>query len=92
MQQRTILIFILSVLLSNCIFGFNHEADVVVYGGTSGGVIAAVAAARENCSVIIVEETGHLGGMTSSGLGHVDIARPETLGGLTLEYFKSVRS
>ena len=67
MQQRTILIFILSVLLSNCIFGFNHEADVVVYGGTSGGVIAAVAAARENCSVIIVEETGHLGAFAQCG-------------------------
>ncbi|MFN5297224.1 MAG: FAD-dependent oxidoreductase, partial [Planctomycetaceae bacterium] len=39
--------------------------DVVVYGGTAGGVVAAVTAAREGHSVVLIEPSQHLGGMTS---------------------------
>jgi choline dehydrogenase-like flavoprotein len=38
-------------------------ADIVVYGATAGGVIAAVAAARAGTRVILVEPGRHLGGM-----------------------------
>jgi len=47
--------------------------DVCVYGGTSGGVIAAVQAARMGKSVALVVVNNHLGGMTSSGLGETDV-------------------
>lgn len=40
------------------------EADVCIYGGTSGGVVAAVQAARMGKSVVIAEPGQHLGGMT----------------------------
>jgi len=43
-------------------------ADVIVYGGTPGGVIAAVAAARNGASVLLVEQTQHVGGLNTSGL------------------------
>jgi ribulose 1,5-bisphosphate synthetase/thiazole synthase len=46
-----------------------YEADVVVYGDASGGVTAAIQAARLGKEVILVSQYGHLGGMTSSGLG-----------------------
>lgn len=49
------------------------DADVCVYGGTSGGVIAAVQAARMGKSVALVVVNNHLGGMTSGGLGQTDI-------------------
>ncbi len=68
--------------------GADYQADVVIYGGSSGGITAALAAARNGKSVIVVEPTAHIGGMTTSGLGQVDIMRKETLGGITLEYFK----
>ena len=59
------------------------KADVCVYGGVSGGVIAAVALAQLGRSVVLVEPTRHLGGMTSGGLGWIDIARGEApVGGL----------
>jgi len=61
--------------------------DVVVYGGTSGGVVAAVQAARMGKSVALVEPGGHLGGMTSGGLSAVDIGDPRSIGGVTREYF-----
>ena len=63
------------------------EADVCVYGGTSGGVAAAVQAARLGKSVVIAEPGHHLGGMTSGGLSAVDIGDPRSVGGISREYF-----
>ena len=64
--------------------------DVVVYGATASGVVATVAAAREGARVALIEPGAHLGGMVSSGLGHSDTGRKETIGGLSLEFFKRV--
>lgn len=63
------------------------EADVCVYGGTSGGVAAAVQAARMGKRVVLMEPGRHLGGMTSGGLSAVDIGDPRSVGGLAREYF-----
>jgi len=63
------------------------ESDICVYGGTSGGVAAAVQAARMGKSVHIVEPGRHLGGMTSGGLSAVDIGDPRSVGGIAREYF-----
>ncbi len=41
--------------------------DLVVYGGTAGGVITAVAAAREGLKVALLEPGRHLGGMATGG-------------------------
>ena len=48
------------------------KADVVVYGATPGGVCAAIAAAREGVSVILLEPTQHVGGLNTGGLSHSD--------------------
>lgn len=64
--------------------------DIVVYGGTSGGVIAAVQAARMGKTVALIEPGAHLGGLTSGGLGWVDVGNPKTIGGLAREYFHRV--
>lgn len=61
--------------------------DVLIYGGTSGGVAAAVQAARMGKRVLLVEPGQHLGGMTSGGLSAVDIGNPRTVGGIAREYF-----
>jgi hypothetical protein len=42
--------------------------DVVVYGGVPCGIAAAVTAAREGVSVLLVEPTAHVGGLLTSGL------------------------
>lgn len=47
-------------------FGYN-EADVVVVGGGVTGLSAAVMAARNGASVILVERYGFLGGMFTGG-------------------------
>ncbi len=56
------------------------EAEVCIYGGTSGGVVAAIQAARLGKPVILVEPGRHLGGMTSGGLSAVDIGDPRSVG------------
>src|SRR6056297_2683209 len=48
------------------------EADVVVYGSTPGGFCAAIAAAREGASVILLEPTDHVAAMNTGGLSHCD--------------------
>lgn len=63
------------------------EADICVYGGTSGGVIAAVQAARMGKSVILVSPTKHVGGMTTSGLGWTDLGSESILGGLSRDFY-----
>ena len=48
------------------------KADVIVYGSTPGGFCAAIAAAREGASVILLEPTDHVGAMNTGGLSHCD--------------------
>lgn len=64
-----------------------HEADIVVYGDASGGVVAAVQATRMGKSAILVSQYGHLGGLSSSGLGWSDIGNDAILGGLSREFY-----
>src|SRR4051794_18093395 len=64
--------------------------DVVVYGGTAGGVLTAVTAAREGLKVALLEPGRHLGGMVSGGLGWTDYGRKEAIGGSSLEFFERV--
>jgi hypothetical protein len=67
-----------------------EAADVIVYGGTAGGVIAAVAAAREGLRVTLVTPDRHLGGMVSGGLGWTDYGKKQVIGGYSLEVFERV--
>lgn len=61
--------------------------DLVVYGGTPAGISAAIAAAREGASVLIVEPGKHLGGMVTGGLSSTDTGNPATIGGIAREFF-----
>ena len=65
--------------------------DVVVYGGTSAGVSAAVQAKRMGKTVIIVGPDKHLGGLTSGGLGWTDSGRKEAVGGISREFYHRVK-
>lgn len=64
--------------------------DIVVYGGTSGGVVAAVQAAKSGRSVVLISPTAHLGGLTTSGLGWTDLGESAILGGLSREFYHRV--
>ncbi|WP_395742502.1 FAD-dependent oxidoreductase [Prosthecobacter sp.] len=61
-----------------------QKVDVCVYGATPGGIVAAVAARQEGCSVLIVEPSRWVGGILGAGIKPMqDCAAPEAVGGLT---------
>ena len=64
--------------------------DIVVYGGTSAGVIAAVQAKRDGKSVLIVCPDKHLGGLSSGGLGWTDTGNKAVIGGLAREFYHRI--
>lgn len=61
--------------------------DVVVYGGTAGGVITAVTAGREGLRVALLEPGDHVGGMLSGGLSRTDYGKKEVIGGYSREFY-----
>lgn len=67
-----------------------HEAEIIIYGGTSGGVAAAIQARKMGKSVILIEPTKFLGGLTTGGLGATDIGNKAAIGGLSREFYHRI--
>lgn len=68
------------------------RCDVLVYGGTPGGIAAAIAASRDGARVMLVEPTRHVGGLVTSGLSHTDFRTYEGLNGLFLDFARRVEA
>lgn len=66
------------------------EADIIIYGGTSAGITAAVQAKKMGKSVIVVSPDIHLGGLSSGGLGFTDTGDKSVIGGLAREFYHRV--
>jgi hypothetical protein len=66
-------------------------AEVIIYGGTSTGVSAAIQAARLGNSVILIEPTNRLGGLTTGGLGQTDIGNKRVIGGIAREFYQNIK-
>ncbi len=66
------------------------EADLCIYGGTPGGVAAALQAARMGKTAVIAEFGNHLGGLTSGGLGATDIGNKAAIGGIAREFYHHI--
>ena len=66
------------------------DYDLVVYGGTAGGVMTAVSAARQGLSVALVEPGAHIGGMVTGGLSATDHGRKSVVGGMAREFYTRV--
>jgi hypothetical protein len=64
--------------------------DVVIYGGTSAAITAAVQTKQMGKSVVIVSPDKHLGGLTSGGLGWTDSGKKDAVGGLSREFYHRV--
>src|SRR5262249_55612734 len=87
---------LLCILLINLLFDRSAAADettydLVIYGGTSGGVAVAVQARRMGKTAIIVEPGKHLGGLTSGGLGATDIGNKAAIGGIRRGFYQRIK-
>ena len=78
-------------LLPGSLCVWSKDYDIVIYGGTSAGVAAAVQASRMGQRVAIIEPTQHLGGMTTSGLGWTDTGDKSAIGGIAREFYQRVK-
>src|SRR3954464_12301343 len=64
-----------------------NQYDVVIYGGTAGGISAAVQAARMGKTVALIEPTNRIGGMTTNGLSFTDLGNTNAIQGLAREFY-----
>jgi Pyruvate/2-oxoglutarate dehydrogenase complex, dihydrolipoamide dehydrogenase (E3) component, and related enzymes len=64
--------------------------DLCIYGGTSAGVVAAYTASKAGKSVILIEPSPLLGGMSAGGLGQTDIGNKYVVRGLALDFYRKI--
>jgi len=86
----------LSCLIAAAVFSLGalaeapEQPDLVVYGATAAGTIAAIAAADAGLHVVLLASGQHVGGMVASGLGRTDYGNKAVIGGMSREFFKRV--
>jgi len=95
MNSKLFLVFIAT--LSSALGDVSYAApsssdayDIVVYGGTSAGIVAAIQAGRMGKSVALIEPSNHLGGLTTGGLGATDIGNKQAIGGLARNFYHRI--
>jgi hypothetical protein len=89
LMKKSVLAILAIPLLSQC--SQKDRYDIVIYGGTSAGVAAAVQASRMDKSVILIEPGKHLGGLTSGGLGRTDSGDKSVIGGISREFYQRLK-
>ena len=67
-----------------------ENVDIVIYGGTSSGIVAAIQAKQMGKSVVLIEPSNHLGGLTTGGLGATDIGNKQAIGGLARDFYHRI--
>ena len=66
--------------------------DIVVYGGTSSGITAAIQSSRLGKKVLLIEPGHRIGGLTTGGLGQTDIGNKQAIGGISREFYQKIKS
>ncbi|WP_442511966.1 FAD-dependent oxidoreductase [Novipirellula sp. SH528] len=64
--------------------------DVVIYGGTAAGIVAAVQVERLGGTAIVIEPSSRIGGLTTGGLGQTDIGNKAAIGGISREFYQRI--
>ncbi|MBK8098352.1 MAG: FAD-dependent oxidoreductase [Planctomycetes bacterium] len=67
------------------------QVDVCVYGANAAGCIAAIDLAQRGRTVALLDADGHLGGLTTSGLGATDVGNKDAIGGLARAFYRRLR-
>jgi len=87
--MKTFFITTILCCFTTAIFAQNNY-DVVIVGGTPGGIMTAIAAAREGKTSVLLERTNHYGGLPANGLGATDIGTRKATTGLFKEFVDRV--
>lgn len=91
-KMRTSFLLIIALVFTVIATGRAAEQkdhyDICIYGGTSAGVIAAYTAQQAGKTVVMIAPYGHIGGLSSGGLGQTDIGNKQAIGGLSRDFYK----
>ena len=94
MKTRIIIAFALLFNFSNIQSSHSQTQsyDIVIYGGSSAGVAAAIQSSRMGKSVVLIEPSTHVGGLTTGGLGATDIGNKNAIGGISREFYQNLKA
>lgn len=88
---RFIFLTLISIVVIHTEVKSQNYYDIVIYGGTSAGVAAAIQSSRMGKSVLLIEPTSRIGGLTTGGLGQTDIGNKIVIGGISREFYKGIK-
>lgn len=83
--------FLLTIAIAGVMALHGEKFDIVIVGATPGGIMTAIEAARMGKSSVILERTGHIGGLPANGLGATDIATRGATTGLFSEFTEAIK-
>jgi len=89
MKLKT-LILMMMLCISKTLWA--QDYDLVIVGGTPGGIMAAIEAARMGKTSVILERTAYIGGLPANGLGATDIATRGATTGLFSEFTQRIKA
>jgi FAD dependent oxidoreductase len=90
MKSALALFFAIYLLFSKIEVFAQKTYDVCVYGGTAAGIVAAYSAKKLGKTVILIEPTFHLGGLTTGGLGQTDIGNKYAITGISRDFYRKI--
>ena len=90
MMKRRIQL-LLTIAFAGVMALHGEKFDIVIVGATPGGIMTAIEAARMGKSSVILERTGHIGGLPANGLGATDIATRGATTGLFSEFTEAIK-
>ena len=91
LAYQLILTVIMGTFWISCSAPKQQMYDIVIYGGTSAGVSAAIQASRMGKTVLLIEPSTRLGGLTTGGLGQTDIGNKAAIGGISREFYEGIK-
>ena len=91
--KANISLAVLFLLFNNYVFCQTIQSyDIVVYGGSSAGISAAIQGSRLGKKVLLIEPGHRIGGLTTGGLGQTDIGNKQAIGGISREFYQNIKS
>jgi len=95
MRRSTTLCIVITILAWVVTISCNQpndpQYDIVIYGATSSGIAAAIQASRMGKSVLLIETSSRIGGLTTGGLGQTDIGNKKAIGGISREFYEAIK-
>ena len=83
--------FLIALVLTATSCSTGRKYDVVIYGGTSAGISAAIQTSRMGKTVLLIEPSQRPGGLTTGGLGATDIGNKQAVGGISREFYQGIK-